>query len=78
MMADTFFSVPHDVLRTSMTDSKISGAEEPRAMSVRLDTVSFQIRTVVTVVSPLGFVIVTCFSCKGHIFFCFFGNGGFY
>lgn len=47
---------------TSMTESRISGAEEPRAMSVRLDTVSFQIRTVVTVVSPLGLVMVTCFS----------------
>lgn len=49
---------------TSMTERRISGAEEPRAMSVRLDTVSFQIRTVVTDVSPLGLVIVTSFSYK--------------
>lgn len=33
-------------------------------MSVRLETVSFQIRTVVTVVSPLGLVMVTSFSCN--------------
>lgn len=45
-----------------MTESRISGAEEPRAMSVRLDTVSFQTLTVVTVVSPLGLVMVTSFS----------------
>lgn len=47
-----------------MTESRISGAEEPRAMSVRLDTVSFQTLTVVTVVSPLGLVMVTSFSYK--------------
>lgn len=47
-----------------MTDSRISGALEPRAMSVRLDTVSFHIRTVATDVSPLGIVIVTSFSCR--------------
>lgn len=51
-----------------MTESRISGAEEPRAMRVRLETVSFQIRTVVTVVSPLGLVIVTFFSCKNHVY----------
>lgn len=51
-------------LCTSITESRISGAEEPSAMSVRLDTVSFQIRTVATVVSPLGLVTVTTFSCS--------------
>lgn len=47
-----------------MTESRISGAEEPRAMSVRFDTVSFQTLTVVTVVSPLGLVMVTSFSYR--------------
>ncbi|PVD26113.1 hypothetical protein C0Q70_13781 [Pomacea canaliculata] len=41
----------------SMMDSKISGAEEPRAMRVKLETVSFQIRTLTTVVCPLGFLM---------------------
>lgn len=51
-----------------MTESRISGAEEPRAMSVRLDTVSFQTRTVVTDVSPLGLVMVTVFSWRDKRF----------
>lgn len=37
-----------------MTESKISGAEEPRAMSVRLATVAFQIGTSIkTLVFPI-------------------------
>lgn len=57
---------------TSMTDSRISGADEPRAISVRLDTVSFQMRTVATDVSPLGRVMVTSFSCSTKItYWCF-------
>ena len=47
---------------TSMTDSRISGAEEPRAISVRLDTVSFHTRMVVVVVSPLGLLMTISFS----------------
>lgn len=45
-----------------MTDSRISGALEPNAMRVRLETVSFQILTVAVVVSPLGLFMVISFS----------------
>ena len=34
--------------KTSMMAKRISGAEEPRAIRVRLETVSFQMRTFVT------------------------------
>lgn len=55
-----------------MTDSRISGALEPNAMSVRLETVSFQIRTVAVVVSPLGLLMVISFSWE--VMTC--GGGG--
>ena len=46
----------------SMIDNIISGADDPSAISVRFDTVSFQMRTHTTVVSPSGLRTVTSFS----------------
>ena len=37
--------------------------EEPKAMSVKLETVSFQMATVITVTSPFGSFTLTSFSC---------------
>merc|ERR1719369_669648 len=48
----------------SITDSIISGAEEPKAMRVRLATVSFQTLTTMTCDFPvLGSLTETSFSC---------------
>lgn len=57
-------SQPTRIVQTSITDSSISGALEPKAIKVRLDTVSFQILTVAVVVSPFGFFMVISFSCE--------------
>jgi len=47
----------------SMTDNMISGAEEPRAMRVKLATVSFQTLTMMTWVLPVrGSLTETSFS----------------
>lgn len=59
------------IVPTSITDRSISGALEPKAMRVRLETVSFQILTVAVVVSPFGFFMVISFSwdvmtCRGR------------
>lgn len=56
-----------------MHESMISGAEEPSAMSVRLETVSFHTCTVNVTFSPDGFVTVTSRSfdvitCKKVLF----------
>ena len=44
-----FISLP----KVSTTERRISGADEPKAMRVKLETVSFQIRTEIVLVSPL-------------------------
>lgn len=47
-----------------MTDSRISGAEEPSATSVRLATVSFHTMTRLRLLPPLPSLTLTSFSWR--------------
>ena len=48
----------------SMTESKISGAEDPRAIRVRLATVAFHVSVWITRILPLGRVTFLTASCE--------------